>query len=228
MSEENTTDQVETQQPDPNAAVIAELQAQLKETNQKLLDANEEAMRRRKTVERLRDEMEAIKTQPAPEPQANNEEIVAQIKAQYEEQLNTERSQRMNLVKQNAMNELKSALASESIVAEGLEPLTLLAQSRLQIDENGNPRIMSADGSKPLAGSGADGYATIGDLAKELAASGTGKLFVRDSGVSGGGKPPASQGGNAGNNTMTRDQFNKLSHQERARFINNGGKFINA
>lgn len=228
MSEENTTDQVETSQPDPNAAVIAELQAQLKETNQKLLDANEEAMRRRKTVERLRDEMEAIKTQPAPEPQANNEEIVAQIKAQYEEQLNTERSQRMNLVKQNAMNELKSALASESIVAEGLEPLTLLAQSRLQIDENGNPRIMSADGSKPLAGSGADGYATIGDLAKELAASGTGKLFVRDSGVSGGGKPPASQGGNAGNNTMTRDQFNKLSHQERARFINNGGKFINA
>lgn len=228
MSEENTTDQVETQQPDPNALVIAELQAQLKETNQKLLDANEEAMRRRKTVERLRDEMEAIKTQPAPEPQANNEEIVAQIKAQYEEQLNTERSQRMNLVKQNAMNELKSALASESIVAEGLEPLTLLAQSRLQIDENGNPRIMSADGSKPLAGSGADGYATIGDLAKELAASGTGKLFVRDSGVSGGGKPPASQGGNAGNNTMTRDQFNKLSHQERARFINNGGKFINA
>ena len=228
MSEENTTDQVETQQPDPNAAVIAELQAQLKETNQKLLDANEEAMRRRKTVERLRDEMEAIKTQPAPEPQANNEEIVAQIKAQYEEQLNTERSQRMNLVKQNAMNELKSALASESIVAEGLEPLTLLAQSRLQIDDLGNPRIMSADGSKPLAGSGADGYATIGDLAKELAASGTGKLFVRDSGVSGGGKPPASQGGNAGNNTMTRDQFNKLSHQERARFINNGGKFINA
>ena len=54
MSEENTTDQVETQQPDPNASVIADLQAQLKETNQKLLDANEEAMRRRKTVERLK------------------------------------------------------------------------------------------------------------------------------------------------------------------------------
>lgn len=228
MSEEKTTDQVETQQPEPNTAVIADLQAQLKETNQKLLDANEEAMRRRKANERLKAEVEALQSQPAPEPQANNEEIVAQIKAQYEEQLNTERSQRMNLVKQNSMNELKSALASESIVAEGLEPLTLLAQSRLQIDENGNPRIMSADGSKPLAGSGADGYATIGDLAKELAASGTGKLFVRDSGVSGGGKPPASQGGNAGNNTMTRDQFNKLSHQERARFINNGGKFINA
>ena len=228
MSEEKTTDQVETQQPEPNTAVIADLQAQLKETNQKLLDANEEAMRRRKANERLKAEVEALQSQPGPEPQANNEEIVAQIKAQYEEQLNTERSQRMNLVKQNSMNELKSALASESIVAEGLEPLTLLAQSRLQIDENGNPRIMSADGSKPLAGSGADGYATIGDLAKELAASGTGKLFVRDSGVSGGGKPPASQGGNAGNNTMTRDQFNKLSHQERARFINNGGKFINA
>lgn len=227
MSEEAQNVEAETPQADPNAAVIAELQAQLKETNQKLLDSNEEAMRRRKTVERLRDELETMKSQPAPEPQVNNEEIVAQIKAQYEEQLNTERSQRMNLVKQNAMAELKSALVAESIVSEGLEPLTLLAQSRLQIDENGNPRIMSVDGSKPLAGSGADGYATIGDLAKELAASGTGQLFVKDSGVSGGGKPPASQGSNAGTKTMTRNEFNKLSHAERARFIQHGGKFVN-
>jgi hypothetical protein len=185
-----------------------------------------EAMRRRKTVERLRDELDAVKSQPAPEPQVNNEEIVAQIKAQYEEQLKTERSQRMNLVKQNAMAELKSALVGESIVSEGLEPLTLLAQSRLQIDENGNPRIMSVDGSKPLAGSGADGYATIGDLAKELAASGTGQLFVKDGGVSGGGKPPASQGSNAGTKSVTRDEFNRMGQSERARLLKNGGKVI--
>lgn len=228
MSEETQTDQAEAQQPDQTASVIAQLKAQLQETNQKLLDANEEAMRRRKTVERLRDEMDALKSQPNEEKQANNEEIIAQIKAQYEERLNQERSGRIALVKENALSALKSALINENIVADGLEPLTLMAQTRLQIDENGNPRIMSVDGSKPLAGSGADGYATIGDLAKELAASGTGKLFVKDSGVSGGGKPPASQGGNAGTKTMTRDQFNKLSHQERARFINNGGKFINA
>jgi len=225
MSEENQTVETEVQ-PDPNAAIIQELQAQLKETNQKLLDANEEAMRRRKTNERLKAEMEALQSQPAPEPQANNEEIIAQIKAQYEEQLNAERSQRIGLVKQNAMAELKSALAAQSIVAEGLEPLTLMAQNRLQIDDLGNPRIMAADGSKPLAGSGADGYATISDLAKELAASGTGQLFVRDSGVSGGGKPPASQGGNTGNKSVTRDEFNRMGQSERARFFKNGGKVI--
>jgi len=223
MSEENQTVETEAQ-PDPSTAISADLQAQLKETNQKLLDANEEAMRRRKTNERLKAEMEALQSQPAPEPQANNEEIISQIKAQYEEQLNAERTQRIGLVKQNAMAELKSALAAERIVAEGLEPLTLLAQSRLQIDDLGNPRIMSVDGSKPLAGSGADGYATISDLAKELAASGTGQLFVRDSGVSGGGKPPASQGGNTGSKSVTRDEFNRMGQSERSRFFKNGGK----
>ena len=223
MSEENQTVETEAQ-PDPSTAIIADLQAQLKETNQKLLDAHEEAMRRRKTNERLKAEMEALQSQPAPEPQANNEEIISQIKAQYEEQLNAERTQRIGLVKQNAMAELKSALAAERIVTEGLEPLTLLAQSRLQIDDLGNPRIMSVDGSKPLAGSGADGYATISDLAKELAASGTGQLFVRDSGVSGGGKPPASQGGNTGNKSVTRDEFNRMGQSERSRFFKNGGK----
>jgi hypothetical protein len=225
MSEENQTVETEAQ-PDPSTEIIADLQAQLKETNQKLLDANEEAMRRRKTNERLKAEMEALQSQPAPEPQANNEEIISQIKAQYEEQLSAERTQRIGLVKQNAMAELKSALASERIVAAGLEPLTLMAQSRLQIDDLGNPRIMAADGSKPLAGSGADGYATISDLAKELAASETGQLFVRDSGVSGGGKPPASQGGNAGNKTMPDAEFRKLSQKARAAFLNNGGKPI--
>ena len=100
MSEENQTVETEAQ-PDPSTAIIADLQAQLKETNQKLLDANEEAMRRRKTNERLKAEMEALQSQPAPEPQANNEESISQIKAQYEEQLNAERTQRIGLVKQN-------------------------------------------------------------------------------------------------------------------------------
>lgn len=183
-------------------------------------------MRRRKTVESLRAEIDTLKTKPE-EPTPNQTEIVSQIKAQYEEQLSDERSQRMDLLQKNALAELKSSLAAENIVSQGLQPLVLMAQSRIGFDENGNIRIMSVDNSKPLAGTGSDGYATLSDLAKELAASETGQMFVKDVGVSGGGKPPASTGGKSVNSQVTRTQFNTMGQRERSLFFKNGGKVVN-
>ena len=217
----------ETETVDNRDELIADLNRQLKETNQKLVDANEEAMRRRKTNERLKSEVEALQNKPVEQPDTNNEEIIAQIKSQYEEKLNAERTVRQDLVHKNAMAELKSQLATQNIVADGLEPLSLMAKERIGFDENGNIRIMSADKSKPLAGSGSDGYATVADLAKELAASGTGQLFVKDGGVSGGGKPPASSGGKSGIKSVTRSQFNTMSQRERSLFLKDGGKVVN-
>ena len=217
----------ETETVDNRDELIADLNRQLKETNQKLVDANEEAMRRRKTNERLKSEVEALQNKPVEQPDTNNEEIIAQIKSQYEEKLNAERTVRQDLVHKNAMAELKSQLVTQNIVADGLEPLSLMAKERIGFDENGNIRIMSADKSKPLAGSGSDGYATVADLAKELAASGTGQLFVKDGGVSGGGKPPASSGGKSGIKSVTRSQFNTMSQRERSLFLKDGGKVVN-
>ena len=218
--------QVETETVDNRDELIADLNKQLKETNQKLVDSNEEAMRRRKTNERLKLEVETLQNKPVEQADNSNEAIIAQIKSQYEEKLQAEQSIRQDLVKRNAMNELKSELAGENIVSDGLEPLSLLAKERIGFDENGNIRIMSSDKSKPLAGSGGDGYATIADLAKELAASETGQHFIKDGGVSGGGKPPASQGGNAGSKTMPDAEFRKLSQKARWAFLNQGGRPI--
>jgi len=217
----------ETETVDSRDELIADLNRQLKETNQKLVDSNEEAMRRRKANERLKSEVEALQNKPVEQPDTSNEEIIAQIKSQYEEKLNAERTVRQDLVHRNAMAELKSQLATQNIVADGLEPLSLMAKERIGFDENGNIRIMSADKSKPLAGSGSDGYATVADLAKELAASGTGQLFVKDGGVSGGGKPPASSGGKSGVKTVTRSQFNSMGQRERSLFFRDGGKVVN-
>lgn len=217
----------ETETVDSRDEIIDDLNRQLKETNQKLVDSNEEAMRRRKANERLKSEVEALQNKPVEQPDTSNEEIIAQIKTQYEEKLNAERTVRQDLVHRNAMAELKSQLATQNIVADGLEPLSLMAKERIGFDENGNIRIMSADKSKPLAGSGSDGYATVADLAKELAASGTGQLFVKDGGVSGGGKPPASSGGKSGIKSVTRSQFNTMSQRERSLFLKDGGKVVN-
>ena len=209
-----------------NDDIIANLQKELNQVKEKLVETTEEAVRRRKTVEKLRQDLEKATSKVEVEPN-NNEEIVAQIRAEYEEKLNGERQQRMNLLERNALAELKSSLAAENIVSQGLQPLTLMAQNRIGFDENGNIRIMSVDGSKPLAGSGNDGYATLSDLAKELAASETGQMFVKDIGVSGGGKPPASSGGKSGNSQVTRTQFNQMGQRERSLFFKNGGKVVN-
>ena len=209
-----------------NDDLIANLQKELNQVKEKLVETTEEAVRRRKTVEKLRQDLERATSKAEVEPN-NNEEIVAQIRAEYEEKLNGERQQRMNLLERNALAELKSSLAAENIVSQGLQPLTLMAQNRIGFDENGNIRIMSVDGSKPLAGSGNDGYATLSDLAKELAASETGQMFVKDIGVSGGGKPPASSGGKSGNSQVTRTQFNQMGQRERSLFFKNGGKVVN-
>lgn len=225
MSEETETVEVEETPKPTQDDVIADLKSQISEINQKLVDANEEAMRRRKANDRLKQELEQAKQTPPAE--TSNEEVVAQLKAQYEAQLNDERSKRQQLVQKNALSELQTALLQENIINAGVAPLSLMAQSRIGFDENGNIRIMSADGSKPLAGSGSDGYATIGDLAKELAASDTGQHFTKDAGVSGGGKPPASSNGRLGTKSVTRTQFNAMTQRERSSFFKDGGKVVN-
>ena len=114
-----------------------------KETNQKLVDSNEEAMRRRKTNERLKSENEALQKKPVEQADNSNEAIIAQIKSQYEEKIQAEQSIVKDLVKKNAVNELKSALIEENIDAKGANLLRSVAESRFQIDEFGNIRIMS-------------------------------------------------------------------------------------
>lgn len=199
--------------------------------NQKLVDANEENARRRRAVERwkeLGESPEAVKELLSGKmtPSDDQERIISEIKNQYEGKLTEANGRIQQMMQKNAMADLKSQLAQQNIIPQGLEPITLMAQSRIAFDENGNLRIMSADGSKPLAGSGADGYATVADLAKELAASDMGQLFVRDAGQSGGGKPPASQNGKTTLKTVTRSQFDSMSQRERAAFVKDGGKVV--
>jgi len=226
-NEAEAVDQTET--VDDRDQLINELKSQLKETNQKLVDSNEEAMRRRKTVEKwkeLGESPDAVREMLNNKPAEanNNEEIINQIKQQYEGKLSESQKRLQNYQQKIAMAELKSALAGENIIPEGLDPINLMAQQRIAFDETGNSRIMNADGTKPLAGSGADGYATVADLAKELAASKMGQLFVRDNGLSGGGKPPASQQGNPQSKTVTRSQWDTMTQRDRATFVKDGGK----
>lgn len=183
--------------------------------NQRAVNAQHEAERRRKTNERLLAEVGAESVEEFDDKLkelqkgkgGNNDEIVAQLKSSYEQKLSEMQSQHKTLLQANAVGQLKEELLKQNIVQAGLDPLSLMAKDRINIDGD-KLTILGGDGN-PLAGSGSNGYATMADLAKELAASDTGKFFVKDPGQSGGGKPPASSGNPAANNGNlggTRDE----------------------
>lgn len=207
------------------AGVVPETKFQ--EINQRLVDVNEEAMRRRKAVEKwkeLGETPEAVREllNAKGKPNADQEAILAQIKQQHQTEVDTMRSQVNKMRMESTKSQFTAQLAEVGFHPEVIADIAAGAMGRVNIDENGEVRILSADG-KPLAGSGSNGYASLVDLAKELAAAKP--SFLVDKGQGGGGKPPASKGGQT-TKTVTRSQFDAMSQGERSAFSKSGGKVV--
>lgn len=141
-------------------------------------------------------------------------------KAMLEAELNAARlSERSAIIGTNLMAALSKAGATE----EGIDlmPDRLAARVKFETEEGKRVvKIMAADGETPMAGSGKDGVATFDDLVKDALKKWP-SLF-KASGAGGGGKPPGSGAGGAGNRTMSKAEFDKLPTKERATRMANG------
>jgi hypothetical protein len=199
--------------------------------NQKAVDSADESARRRRTVERvvsklgledasgLDDALDALISGKG-KGSADQEKVVAALRQEYEAKITDNRKTIEGLRLGNARSDASAAVAKAGFHSQVVDMVTQSAMDRVQIDESGNVRILRADKSGPLAGSGPDGFATFADLASELAAAMPD--FLKDAGKGGGGKPPASGGASA--KTISRDAFNGMSHADRANFFKSGGK----
>lgn len=211
--------------------------SQFDEINQKAVDNATEAQRRRKTLERvtgklglenadgLDDALEELltKSKAPKKDDADQQAIIEQIKQSAETEKRQLQEQLETMRKDTAQAQFRSELLAAGF---GDKVADMVAQSnlnRVQFDEAGNMRIMQSNGN-PLAGSGADGFATLGDLSKELAAAMP--ELLTDKGKGGGGKAPASGGNNSTAKSVTRSQFDTMSHAERAAFAKDGGKVV--
>jgi len=210
-------------------------QSKFAEVNQKAVDAATEAARRRKTLERvtgklgletadgLDDALDALIAGKGGKKDADQEAVIAQIKAASTAK-ETELLGRLKAIQMDgAAAQSQAALMAAGFSDKVAKMLATSNLNRVQLDDDGKIRIMSEKGT-PLAGSGADGFATFGDLAKELAAAMP--ELLTDTGKGGGGKPPASGNGNPKTKTVTRSQFDSMSHSERATFAKEGGKVV--
>ena len=193
---------------------------QFNEVNQRAVDNATEAARRRKTVERITSALgvddtndldaaiAALKSAPKKadkDAQADQEAIIAQIKADHEKQLNEARGEVTKMKLTAAQATLTAEMQTAGFPAKVAEMIAVSGMARVSLDEGGQARVMSAEGN-PMAGSGADGFATIGDLAKEFAAAMP--ELLTDKGKGGGGKAPSGGTGAAG---QPNSQFGALA-----------------
>jgi hypothetical protein len=140
------------------------------------------------------------------------------LKADYDGKLADRDSRLTALMKRQANAELRAELAKAGVIPEGLDILAKFAESRIQFNDDGTPKVTTPDG-KPMIGSGPDHGATLADLAKELAK--TIPHLVADGGKGGGGKLP--NNGGTPQKTVTRAEFDAMSQADRAAFAKSGG-----
>lgn len=209
-------------------------QSKFDEVNQRAVDAQTEAQRRRKTVERVTgklglenadgldqalDDLLSKKATP-PKDDAAQKAIVDQIRAEAENKVNALQSRLDGVLLGAARAEFKSELQSAGFSGKVAEMLAGANMNKVQFDNDGKMAIMQDNGN-PLAGSGADGRATLADLAKNFAADYSDLLT--DTGKGGSGKPPASGGGKAAPKQITRQAFDALDAGSKAEHIRQGG-----
>ncbi len=116
---------------------------------------------------------------------------------------------------------LTGALAKGGATTEGLELLPERFGNRIKFETVSGKRvvkIMMADGETPMAGSAADGSATLDDLVAE-AKKKFASLFKAEGG-GGGGKPPTESGG--GRSGVTKKSDFK-THKERNEWVQKNG-----
>lgn len=142
------------------------------------------------------------------------------MKADYEGKIADRDTRLTSLMRRQANSELRAELAKAGVIPEGLDLLATFAASRIAFNDDGSPKVLTADG-KPMIGTGADHGATLADLAKELAK--TIPHLVKDAGAGGSGKQPGS-GGTPEQKTVTRAVFDGMSQAERAAHSKSGGK----
>lgn len=195
--------------------------AEVEKFKGKSLTAQNEAIERRKALEawsKLGESPDAVAAKLAG---AADPKIVDQMRAQMADVEKGYKAKLSRLMGERASSDLKAELAKVGVLPAAVDLLAGAAASRIRFDDDGNMQIMGPDGSAPMIGQGANGGATLADLAKALADASP--FAVADKGAGGGGKP-SGNGGTPGAKTISRVDFDALTPPARSEYLRSGGK----
>lgn len=147
----------------------------------------------------------------------DQEKIIADLRKEYDAEIAERDKAISNMRRETTLGAVKSELAKAGVVPEGLDLLGDYAMRRIEFNDDGTPKVLAKDSSGPMIGSGANGGATIADLAAELA--GSIPHLVKDGGKGGSGKQPNSQGG-----TPDGLKRSEMNHVQKAAYIAKHGQ----
>lgn len=138
------------------------------------------------------------------------------MKGEYEGKLSERDTRLQKLMRDNAGEKMRVELAKAGFIPEAIDDIAATALARLQFNDDGSPKVLTADG-KPMIGSGADHGATLSDLAKELA---TAKPYaVQDQGKGGSGKQPGTNGGTPAGKTVRASELESMTPMDKAAYF---------
>lgn len=146
--------------------------------------------------------------------------MIEQATKPLQEKLDASTKQLGDLRSKSTSQQISVELAKAGVLPEALDMVANFATSRIMYAEDGSLQIRTSDG-KPMVGSGENHAATISDLVTDIV--GNMPFAVKDGGKGGGGKPPEN-GGKPNHQTVTRADFDGMSHPQRAEFFKSGGK----
>lgn len=190
-------------------------QSELEAFKGKAVTAQQEAIDRRKQLDAWKKLGESPDEIAAKLAKGADPAIIEQMRQQHAADIAARDTRFSQVLTKVATAELKAELSKAGVVPEGLDLLANFATPRIQFDDEGNPRVMAADGKTPMVGGGANGGATLADLAKELAK--TIPHLVKDAGTGGGGKPPGN-GGTPGK-TIAASDLEAMAPEAKAKFF---------
>jgi hypothetical protein len=154
--------------------------------------------------------------------------VLAQHRAKWQQELDAIKGERDALAtaerRATVGNTLTQALAKAGVTEEGLELLQDRLASRIKSETQDGKRlhrVMHDDGVTPLAGTAADGFATLDDLVNE--ATKRYPALFKAKGTGGSGTPPNKQAGTAAA-TISRKTFDGMSASARAAHFKAGGQ----
>lgn len=146
--------------------------------------------------------------------------IIDQMRAQMADSQAAYKTKLGQIVSARALSDLQAELAKAGVVPEGLNLLAAVARQQIAIDDEGDVRVIGPDG-KPMIGNGANGGATLADLALSLAKANP--RLVADTGIGGGGKPAGSNGGTPDPKAVKAEAFAAMTQREKMAFSLTGG-----
>lgn len=139
----------------------------------------------------------------------------AKEKAELEAELNAARGSERSAI---IGNSVMTALTKEGATEEGVDLLPDRLASRIKFETKDGKRlikIMQADGETPMAGSGAEGSATIDDLVKE--AKQKWPSLFKGNGATGSGTQP---GANGGAHPQIKRRSDLKTREQRTAYLN--------